>query len=319
MRIPDVVSNATIGSMRMQFWRETIDRVFKHTPPHEPVAILLHYALKSLQNGNPGVQTKSLKTWLTRVINTREQYMDNRPFPTMAALETYAENTYSSLLYATLGFLPMHSLAVDHVASHIGKAAGISAVLRGMPIIAFPAPPTHHSNSGILGAALGGDSGGRQGSVILPLDVMAQCGVVEEQVLREGGAAKGLEEAVFTVATRANDHLITAREMMKRLAAGEDAGHEFEHAGEEGHEHHLRDADEELRNIHPLLAREKDTKMTAVEELDRGFGVLMQAVPTRLWLERLEKANFDIFKPEVRSRGFKLPWSAYWAYKRKQI
>ncbi|CAG8646222.1 2431_t:CDS:2, partial [Paraglomus occultum] len=33
------VSNAQIGSMRMQFWREAIDGVFKGNPPKHPIAL----------------------------------------------------------------------------------------------------------------------------------------------------------------------------------------------------------------------------------------------------------------------------------------
>jgi NADH dehydrogenase [ubiquinone] 1 alpha subcomplex assembly factor 6 len=242
-----------------------------------------------------------------KVINAREQYMDNRPYPTMEALENYAEATYSTLLYLTLGFLPLHSMSVDHLASHIGKAAGIAAVLRGMPLIAFPPPPNHHSNSAALGGSLGGESSARQGAVLLPLDVMANTNTRQEDVLRQGANAPGLKDAVFQVATRANDHLITARNMLQRLQEGKDMGHAFEHEGEEGHDYSTQ-----ARDLN-------GSQSTESEELARGFGVLMPAVSTRLWLEKLEKADFDIFRGEVRKRSLGLPWSAYWAYKKTRI
>jgi NADH dehydrogenase [ubiquinone] 1 alpha subcomplex assembly factor 6 len=242
-----------------------------------------------------------MKSWFMKIINTREQYMDNKPYPNLNALETYAENTYSTLMYLTLAALPLHSMAADHVASHIGKATGIAAVLRGLPLLAFPPPPNHHSNNAAFGGAHG--AGGRHGAVVLPLDVMVEAGVKEEDVFRMGADAPGLKDAIFTVATRANDHLITAREMLKNLQQGKDAGHDFEHEGEEGHEY-----------------AEVDQKGNAQkEDLERGFGVLMQAVPTRLWLERLEKADFDVFKPELRTTEWKLPLKAYWAHSRRNI
>jgi NADH dehydrogenase [ubiquinone] 1 alpha subcomplex assembly factor 6 len=298
-RIPDLVSSPTVGALRMQFWRDNINRTFANTPPKEPVAILLHYALRNLQERSPGLSTGVMKSWFLKVINTREQYMDNRPYPTLEALESYAENTYSTLLYLTLAALPLQSLSVDHLASHIGKAAGITAVLRGLPLIAFPPAPNHHSNNG----AFGGNVGGRQGAVLLPLDVMAQSGVKEEDVLRQGSDAPGLRDAVFTVATRANDHLITAREMLKNLQQGKEAGHDFEHEGEEGHQY----------------AEATKKGETQAEELERGFGALMPSVATSLWLEQLEKADFDVFKPELRTREWKLPWKSYWAYSRRKI
>lgn len=299
-RIPDIVSNSAVGALRMQFWRDNLNRTFANTPPKEPVAILLHQALTSLQSRYDGISTSVMKGWFMKVINTREQYMDNRPYTNMDALEMYAENTYSTLMYLTLAFLPLQSMAADHVASHIGKAAGIAAVLRGLPLIAFPPPPNHHSNNAAFGGALGGNAGGRQGAVVLPLDIMAETGVKEEDVLRYGAEAPGLKDAIFAVATRANDHLITAREMLKNLQTGKDAGHEFEHQGEDGHHY-------------------AESENTQVSNVERGFSVFMQAVPTRLWLEKLEKLDFDVFKPELRTREWKLPYKAYWAYTRRNL
>jgi NADH dehydrogenase [ubiquinone] 1 alpha subcomplex assembly factor 6 len=302
-RIPDLVSNPTVGALRMQFWRDNLTRTFANTPPKEPVAILLHYALASLQSRHPGISTSVMKGWFMKVINAREQYMDNRPYASLDALENYAENTYSTLMYLTLANVPLQSMAADHVASHIGKATGIAAVLRGLPLIAFPTPPNHHSNNAVFNGGLGGGQGTRQGAVVLPLDVMAEAGVKEEEVLRHGAGASGLKDAIFAVATRANDHLITAREMLNNLQQGRDAGHEFEHAGEEGHQY--------------SEASYKDHSQA--DGIKRVLGVFMPAVSTRLWLERLEKLDFDVFRPELRAREWRLPWKAYWEYSRRRI
>lgn len=49
---------------------------------------------------------------------------------------------------------------------------------------------------------------------------MAAHNVSQEDVMRRGPEAEGLKDAVFEVATRANDHILTARKML------EDAGGE---------------------------------------------------------------------------------------------
>lgn len=229
--------------------------------------------------------------------------MDNRPYTTLDALETYAENTYSTLSYLTLASIPIKSMAVDHVASHIGKATGIVAILRGLPLLAFPPPPNHHSNNEAFSVAMGGKGQGSQGSVVLPLDVMAEAGVKEEDIFRQGADATGLKDAIFTIATRANDHLITAREMVKNLQQGKDAGHEFEHEGEEGHEYSSRST----------------TKERQIKDLETGFGVLMPAISTQLWLNNLEKHDFDVFNPELRKGEWRLAWKAYWAYSKRSL
>lgn len=288
--------------MRMQFWRDAVSSSLSGTPKKEPVAILLAAANEGLQTRSNG-RSKLSKSWLNRVINTREQYLGNPPYPTLNALESYAENTYSTLLYLTLSAMPIASITADHLASHIGKATGIAAVLRGLPLIAFPPPPPTHHTSNAKGGPM---SSTPQGAVLLPLDVMAQCGVQEEQVLRQGANAPGLRDAVFEVATRANDHLITAREMLQNLKAGRDVGHEFEHLDEE--EHAPRDPQQATRGTERQL-----------EEVRRGFGVLMPAVATQLWLDQLQKKDFDIFNQTLRRTDWKLPWKAYWAFTRTKL
>ncbi|MCJ1275060.1 hypothetical protein MMC21_002860 [Puttea exsequens] len=283
--------------MRLQFWRDNINRAFAGSPPKQPVSILLAHALQDLEERTQG-KAKISKSWFMRIIGERERYLESQPYPTIESLEKYAENTYSTLLYLTLQALPMSSITADHIASHIGKASGITTVLRGLPLIAFPPPSNHHSNSAPLGGSLEGQRR-QQGSVALPLDIMAKCGVREEDVLREGGEAAGLRDAVFEVATRASDHLITARQMLKNIYAGQDVGHAFEYEGEEDHQY------EQSKGMN---AQQRD-------EVERAFGVFMPAVAIDLWLGKLQKLDFDIFREDLRRRGWKLPWKAYFAYK----
>ncbi|KAF2666962.1 hypothetical protein BT63DRAFT_325513 [Microthyrium microscopicum] len=297
-RVADSTSHPSIGAMRMQFWRDAVDRALAGSPPEEPVAILLSAAAEDLHIRSKG-KSRLSKRWLHRIIDTREQYLGNKPYPTLDALESYAENTYSTLLYLSLSALSINSVTADHLASHIGKATGIAAVLRGFPLVAFPQVPSHHSSN-----ARGGPIGSPpQGAVLLPLDVMAQTGLQEEQVFRQGGNAPNLQDALFTVATRANDHLITASEMLKNLQEGRDVGHDFEHAHEDDH----RSSDGLKPNIEGLGS------------VDPAFGVLLRAVVTHNWLERLQKVDFDVFNRTLMQTDWKLPWKLAWSSYRKQI
>lgn len=221
--------------------------------------------------------------------------MDNRPYPSLTALEEYAENTYATLMYMTLAAMPIRSVNMDHLASHIGKACGIVATLRGIPVLAAPSQPIQAASSG---AHVGNT---RNPALLLPLDVMAEVGLREEDVFRNGPHAEGLQDAVFNVATRANDHLITAREMLKNLKAGESPGHDYEHEGETEH-------------IYSDKSNKGDDAVA--QEIRRGFGVLLEAVPASEYLARLEAANFDPFKV---TGSWKLPWRIWQALKKEQI
>lgn len=261
--VADAVSRPEIGRMRMQFWRDALTAVFNsHSPAsaREPSMILLAAVLAS------GV--KLGKGWFLRNISARESLLDLSPFQTLTALETYSENTYSSLQYLQLEALGLYEPTLEHISSHIGKAAGIAALLRGVPLTAFPAPaPTAPTSSTFT-------SNTRQGAVLLPLDACAKHNMRQEDVLRSGGNAPGLRDVVFEVATLANDHLLTAQKMIK------DAGGK-----------------------------------SAVDK-NGAWGTLMSAVPTKAFLERLEKVDFDVFHPSLVRREWKLPWKAYWAYNR---
>ncbi|KAL5119993.1 hypothetical protein ACEQ8H_002091 [Pleosporales sp. CAS-2024a] len=298
-RVADTTSTPTIGRKRMEFWRDTITKALAGTPPREPVAILLAKVAEDLHERSGG-KSRLSKNWFHRIIRTREEHLGNPPYPTLSALESYAENTYSTMLYLTLSALPQASVTTDHLASHIGKAMGIAAVLRGIPLVAFPPQqPLGTRNS------MTGQSGPIQGAVLLPLDVMVEANVREEDVFREGASALGLRDAVFTVATRAHDHLITAREMLSKLRLEGSLGHEFEHQDEEEHDYSAQQLDA--------------SKEAQLAEVEQAFGVFMPSVATQSWLDRLQKADFDIFDGNLRKVDWKLPIKAYWAYSRRQL
>ena len=201
----------------------------------------------------------------------QESLLTLTPFPTINSLENYSENTYSSINYLLLESLHIHSTPIDHIAGHIGKAAGISAILRGVQFAAFPPPPTKPTPSHVQ------FSSGSQAAVLLPLDVCAHHRLRQEDVFRLAGNAPGLKDVVFEIATRANDHLLTARRMIKEARAEGKLGF-------------------------------------------RGdWGVLLSALPVRNFLRSLEKVDFDVFDPRLARKDWKLPFSAYWAYKRGQF
>lgn len=296
-RVPDMVTNPTVGSFRMQFWRDTINATFDAQPPAEPVALLLASVLANC---------KMNKSWFMRLVTTRERTLTHPGYTNLAELETYAENTYSTVLYLTLSAYPLNSLTMDHLASHIGKAAGICAILRGFPLLAFPPPSIHHANPAGTIAQL--PPSHRQGVITLPLDVMSASGVREEDIYRQGAAAPGLKDAVFAVATRASDHLITARAMLQSIKRYEDPGHPYEHEHDEGHDY----------NKYGTGVRLSGERRR--EEYEKGFGIVMgPAVSTQLWLDRLQKCDFDVFNASLRRPEWKLPLIAWWKHRNEQI
>ena len=135
---------------------------------------------------------------------------------------------------------------------------------------------------------------------------MGRHNVREQDVLKRGIAADGLRDAIFEVATRANDHLITAREMLKNLRAGQEAGHEFEY--QDDMEHGSQGEAEGGRGVSGQL-----------EDVEKAFGVFMPAVAAQEWLHRLQKADFDVFDAGLRTSGWRLPVKVWWNYRRRVL
>jgi len=293
-RLPETVSNPTIGSLRLQFWRDAVKETFAGRPRREPISILLHEAITNLRSSGEDTTANSIKFWLLRFIGTRERHFGNRPFPTIEAMEEYAETTYSALIYMTLASTSARSVHLDHLASHIGKACGIAAVLKGIPALAGWRKAAKNPGTG------GG--GGNSHAVLLPLDVMTSAGLSEEAVFRQGPEAPGLEDAVFEVATRAHGHIETARDMFRSLKAGLGPGHAFEHEGEAGHIYADENLDEGVR-----------------ADLLRAFGVFLEAVPAAEFLASLEKAHFNPFSANVLKDRWWLPLALWRSLAKKEI
>ncbi|XP_053571194.1 NADH dehydrogenase (ubiquinone) complex I, assembly factor 6 isoform X3 [Bombina bombina] len=169
--------------MRMQFWRDTVQEVYGDKPPHHPVALELSEAVQ---------KHRLNKRWITRIIDAREKNLDDRAYRNLQELETYAENTQSSLLYLTLECLDVKDVHADHAASHIGKAQGIVTCLRAVP---------YHSSK-------------RQ--VFLPVDICMLHGASQEDFIR-GSQERIVKDVVFDIASQAHVHLEHARSFMKKV------------------------------------------------------------------------------------------------------
>lgn len=166
-----------LGLMRLVWWRDAIDALFKGHAPEHPVLRALQAVLAEVQLS---------KRWFSRLLEARIEDLDRETSPpTMEALEAYAENTASALLYLSLEAANVRSLSADHAASHIGKAEGLSLLLRGT---------LHHL---------------QQRRSYIPLVTAAKHGLVQED-LYTGRGSEGLQDAVLEIASAAQAHLTKA-------------------------------------------------------------------------------------------------------------
>ncbi|KJA21185.1 hypothetical protein HYPSUDRAFT_165987 [Hypholoma sublateritium FD-334 SS-4] len=180
--VQDNVSNATIGKMRMQFWRNAVKEITEGKPPKHPIALAL---CETSQN------SKLSAYHLKRIIDARDAELQTSTFLTVDLLTAHAEATSSTVLYLLLSLLSLPSATLSHAVSHIGTAHTFTTMLRALPYHA-----TH-------------------GRMFIPAEITAKHGVSQEDVFRHGPNAKGIDDAVFDFATIAHDHLNTAHDMLK--------------------------------------------------------------------------------------------------------
>ncbi|GIL86937.1 hypothetical protein Vretimale_15529 [Volvox reticuliferus] len=131
-----------------------------------------------------------------RIIDCREaDFLDPQPPLDLQALEKYAEGTSSQLMYLQLAAAGIKHRDADHAASHLGRATGITTLLRGTAA---------HAASR---------------RCYLPVDLCAEARVSQEDVYN-GVVSEGLRDVVHKVASLAKGHLDEARRLAPRLPLG---------------------------------------------------------------------------------------------------
>ena len=193
--VRDSVSERTIGLMRMQFWRDAVDEIFEEkegtdSKSKQPVVAALKMAAR---------EHCLSKELLLRMISAREVFLNDRPFDSVAAVEDYAHDAFSSANYLILECLDSEVTSghARHAANQLGKAQGLVTLLRAAP----------HNAS-------------RRRQVHLPSDLLMEHGVSAESVVR-GGDSEGLRRVAEAVAARAEEHLQSCRFRQKYLSREE--------------------------------------------------------------------------------------------------
>ncbi|BEI80938.1 hypothetical protein CcaverHIS002_0200980 [Cutaneotrichosporon cavernicola] len=246
--VTTTVSQPAIAAMRFQFWRDALAAIFSGKPaPQHPVAL----ALAEMHAARP-VQ----RYYLGQLIDVRAK---NLAAPSASATLEQHLATYSPLAGALLqGPLPILLSPTDpetghiaHTLSHIAHLLAVSSLLRALPSLVAK----------------------RQ--LNIPADVSARHGLVDEEVFRRGTEAPGLKDALFEIATRGMDELITARRDLNKT----------------------------------------DGKVVPKECMP----LFLAAVPAERYLHRLEKADFDVFAPELAKHDWQLAPRIWWAYHRGKL
>ncbi|KAL7027262.1 hypothetical protein ACKWTF_005383 [Chironomus riparius] len=184
-RIPTIVSDNKIALMRLKFWEDAVTKLFDkkcQSLPKHPVVEELGLVLK---------ESKMTRRYFERLVNARK--IANLNFISMKQMEQYAEDTVSSINYLILETLNCKNVNADHAASHLGKAQGISNLLRSV---------YHQKNPQHLP---------------IPQELLIRHGISQERFFRNKENDKAVEDVVFDIATLANQHLEKSIKLISKI------------------------------------------------------------------------------------------------------
>lgn len=128
-RIPELVHEPILGSVRLQWWRDTVAAIYEGRPPAHEVALALARAVASygLTRG-----------YFDRLLEAREFDFGGTPPEDMEALITYAGATSATLTFLALEILDAGGgsdarAAAQDAGRDVGIAWALTGLIRAMP------------------------------------------------------------------------------------------------------------------------------------------------------------------------------------------
>ena len=182
-RVREEVSDATLGRIRLQWWREALERIQTGEAIGHPVADALTSAQRHCML--PG-------DLLADMVDARESDLAATPMPDQTHLEDYLARTAGTVFQLAGHVLGQQDEHTAHLARHSGIAFGLAGIMRALPV--------HRA----------------QGLVLLPRAEAAAAGLQTGDV-RAGKATEALESELARLREAARAHLDVATEEFKKL------------------------------------------------------------------------------------------------------
>jgi len=124
-RVRDSVSQPMLGLIRLQWWRDGLDAIYRGAPPRHAVAAGLAEAV-----ARHGLSRRHFD----RLIDARETDLSESPPADLAALVDYAEGSSSGLVLLALEALGGGSAAAAEAGRRVGIAWALTGLLRAVPV-----------------------------------------------------------------------------------------------------------------------------------------------------------------------------------------
>eukprot|EP01041_Mallomonas_annulata_P011494 gene11494-24031_t len=207
----NTIANRLAGRIRFQWWRDTLEDIFNTS---NSSSIVKYHNQPVVQAIRMFVDKYDLsRHWFENCLEARASDLLQPQKDTLSDLESYCEQSHSSLHYLLLEAMSIKHEHAEFAASHVGVCSGLVTILRGT---AF-----HASH----------------GDVYLPEELLLKNNLTADLVLRiarerererEGQTSssslpsqmtlehkKALAEVVYDIASQAHAHLDKAREIQR--------------------------------------------------------------------------------------------------------
>lgn len=184
-RIAEQVSEPGLGAIRLQWWREAVDRAAKGEATGHPVADALSVAMS---------QRKLSRQRIDALIDARIFDVETKIMPDWASLDAYLHDTAGGLFALGAECLGARGPSLEPAASQAGLAYGLTGLMRALPV---------HAASG---------------RVDLPADALISHGTSPEAMLA-GMTSDGLLAVLAELRGKAREALAEARRHVAQLDA----------------------------------------------------------------------------------------------------
>ncbi len=181
-RVAELVSEPGLGAIRLQWWRDAIERAASGEAIGHPVADAFGETLR---------HRKLSRNRVSALIDARNFDVETKIMPDMATLDTYLGHTAGTVFALAAEILGARGESVEQAARSAGKAYGLTGLMRALPVHAA------------------------RGLIFLPEDALLRCGTSPGEVLA-GKMSQGLHDLLAELRVKAREALRDAR---SRIAA----------------------------------------------------------------------------------------------------
>ena len=182
-RVAELVSEPGLGAIRLQWWREAIERAANGEATGHPVADAV---------GDLLGRGKVSRERIVGLIDARGFDVETRIMPDGAALDAYLHDTAAALFALAAETMGVKNASVEQAATAGGTAYGLTGLVRALPVHAA------------------------RGLVFLPADQLRRHGITPEQLF-SGRTSDGLGQLLAKLRATAREALREAEALIAEL------------------------------------------------------------------------------------------------------